>query len=93
MSKAKHEVILYRYCDKNLLLKPKTRKVMAILVPSRKIKIILKVEQKIVESTQTASVRNRKRQPQVLETSKLESARSLHTERPHSQAKETAETE
>ncbi len=32
------------------------------------------------------------RQPQFLETSRLESARSLHTERTHSRAKETAET-
>ena len=53
---------------------------------------VFKVEQKIVESTQNASVRNRKRQPQFLETSRLESARSLHTERTHSRAKETAET-
>ena len=54
--------------------------------------MLIKVEQKIGESTQNASVRKRKRQPQFLETSRLESARSLHTERTHSRAKETAET-
>ena len=53
---------------------------------------VIKVEQNLVESTQNASARNRKRQPKDLETSRLESARSLHTERTHSRAKETAET-
>jgi hypothetical protein len=53
---------------------------------------LLKVEQNLVESTQNASARNRKRQPKDLETSRLESARSLHTELTHSRAKETAET-
>ena len=55
----------------------------------------IKVEQNLVdlvETTQKASARNRKRQPQFLETSRLESARSLHTEPTHSRAKETAET-
>jgi hypothetical protein len=50
-----------------------------------------KVEQNLVESTQNASARNRKRQPKDLETYRLESARSLHTEPTHSRAKETAE--
>ena len=51
-----------------------------------------KVEQNLVGSTQNVSARNRKRQPKDLETYRLESARSLHTEPTHSRAKETAET-
>jgi hypothetical protein len=51
-----------------------------------------KIEQRIAETTQNATARNRKPQPKDLETSRLESARSLHTERTHSRAKETAET-
>jgi hypothetical protein len=46
----------------------------------------LKVEQKIAETTQNASARKRKPEPMDLETSRLESARSLHTELTHSRA-------